>query len=314
MASAPSAVLLLRLSNHHHHHHHSPQFTLHIPRNSHHVPSLPCPSPSFYSILLRASSSSTVPLAVSDSDSAKSLEPDPQSLLREVADSFALPADYFSRLPWDLRLDLNDAAFDLSNGPVQSECGEELGETLLNISRAWELADTSTSAALMIKVTQLGDSLTSYQKSALGKRLLSAGRRFRSMGQYDKGEVQRIAELMMRAGILLSGYAASASTDEEPKQQTRTFKFGELEVALTSGKAYVGGSIGAAFGILCWGLSQRVASVPDSSFKYANDNALLLAKSLQGFLLALLYSSTVLSGFVTIGLFLLAGQLKSRGK
>ncbi|VFQ78848.1 unnamed protein product [Cuscuta campestris] len=307
-SSAPSAVLRLRLSNHYAH------SLQHIPRNSHNVPSLPCPSPSCYSILLKASFSSTVPFAVSDSDSAKSLEPDPRSLLREVADSFDLPADYLSRLPWDLRLDLNDAAFDLSNGPVQSECGEEIGETLLNISRAWELADTSTSAALMVKVTQLGDCLTSSQKSALGKRLLSAGRRFQSMGQYDKGEVQRIAEVMMRTGMLLSGYAVSAGTDEEPKQQTRTFKFGELEVALSSGKAYVGTAIGSAFGILCWGLSQRVASVPESSFQYANDNALLLAKSLQGFLLALLYSSTVLSAFVTIGLLLLAGQLKSSGK
>nr|GMC77222.1 exosome complex component CSL4 [Ipomoea batatas]GME18473.1 exosome complex component CSL4 [Ipomoea batatas] len=60
---------------------------------------------------------------------------------------------------------LNDAAFDLSNGQVKTECGEDLGETLLNISRAWEQADTSTSTALMKMVPQLAGSLTGYQKS-----------------------------------------------------------------------------------------------------------------------------------------------------
>nr|XP_033511349.1 uncharacterized protein LOC104092515 isoform X3 [Nicotiana tomentosiformis] len=62
-----------------------------------------------------------VPFAVTESDSSKSLEPDPQILLQDVADSFVLPADYFSQLPRDLRLDLNDAAFDLSNGPIKDE-------------------------------------------------------------------------------------------------------------------------------------------------------------------------------------------------
>lgn len=45
------------------------------------------------------------------------------------------------------------------------QCGEELGETLLNISRAWEVADTSTSATLMSKLPKLVGSLTSNNKS-----------------------------------------------------------------------------------------------------------------------------------------------------
>uniref|UniRef100_A0A803R624 Uncharacterized protein n=1 Tax=Cannabis sativa TaxID=3483 RepID=A0A803R624_CANSA len=133
----------------------------------------------------------TVSLALAESDSAKSLEPDPKSLLQQLANSFDLSQDYFSQLPRDLRLDLNDAAFDLSNGPVIDECGLELGETLLNLSRAWEKADTSTSHSLVSKLPKLEESLTNNAKSAFGKRLVSAGRRFQSMGQYGQGELQK---------------------------------------------------------------------------------------------------------------------------
>ncbi|XP_016463523.1 uncharacterized protein LOC107786553 [Nicotiana tabacum] len=255
-----------------------------------------------------------VPFAVTESDSSKSLEPDPQILLQDVADSFVLPADYFSQLPRDLRLDLNDAAFDLSNGPIKDECGEEVGETLLNISRAWERADTSTSTALVNRLPLLVGSLSGYQKSALGRRLLSAGRRFQSMGQYGEGEVQKIAKVMIKTGRLLSASPVSGITGEEPKQQTRTFKFGELQVELTPGKAYVGAGIAFIFGLLSWKLSQGVESIQESSLQYANDNALLLAKSLRGVLLVMSYSSTILSAFSTVGLILLGGQLKSENK
>ncbi|CAH9051787.1 unnamed protein product [Cuscuta europaea] len=294
MASIPSALLSLQLPEHQ-----CPHLTLHFPRNSNTAPSLYFPGPGFHTINpLKIKSSRTVKFAATESDSRKPLEPDPQTLLQEVADSFALPADYFSQLPSDLRLD----------------CGEELGETLVNISRAWELADTSTSSALMNKVPQLESSLTGYQISALGKRLLSAGRRFQAMGQYGAGEVQLIAEVMIRNGMILSRCSVSGGTDQKLKQQTQTLKFGELQVALTSGKAYFGAAIGAVFGILSWVLSQHVASIPESSFQYANDNALLLARSLHGALLALLYSSAILSAFTAVGLILLARQLKSDDK
>lgn len=98
-----------------------------------------------------------------------------------------------------------------------------MGETLLNLSRAWELADTSSSSTLVSKFPSLVGSLTDNAKtgkyscpcslvfyflilefllkpifilptqSAFGKRLVSAGRRFQSMGQYGQGELQRVS-------------------------------------------------------------------------------------------------------------------------
>ncbi|KAJ6434160.1 hypothetical protein OIU84_017804 [Salix udensis] len=196
------------------------------------------------------------------------------------------PPDYFQQLPHDLRLDLNDAAFDLSNGPVLDECGKELGEILLNLSRAWELA--------------------------FGKRLISSGRRFQSMGQYGQGELQKIAQTMITTGKLLSASSMPMETDEESKKETRVFKFGELQVEITPQKANIGAVIGLVFGILSWELAQGIQSIPESSLEYANDNALLLAKSLRVALLAVCFSSALLSACTTVALFLLARQLKSK--
>ncbi|KAI3459058.1 hypothetical protein Pfo_015721 [Paulownia fortunei] len=285
--------------------------------HAHHFPQIPLRIPSFpHYKTLKSKSLKRIAFALTESsDSPKSLDPDPQILLQELADCFVLPADYFRQLPRDLRLDLNDAAFDLSNGSVKDECGEELGETLLNISRAWELADASTSANLVSKLPLLVGSLTSNNKSgkSLGKRLVSASRRFQSMGQYSQGELQMIAKVMNRTGELLSASPVLEVANEEPKQETRVLKFGELQVELTPEKAYIGAVIGFIFGILSWQLSQGIQSTPESSLEYANDNALLLAKSLRGALLALCYSSTVLSAFSTVGLVLLGGRLKSKG-
>ncbi|XP_052879909.1 uncharacterized protein LOC108462592 isoform X1 [Gossypium arboreum] len=315
-------------------------------------PSTPCPSPALlfhnnpiyipfkttsnHSKTLHLSKRLTIPFALTESDSPKSLQPDLQTLLQQLADSFDLPSDYFSQLPNDLRLDLNDAAFDLSNGPVIDECGMELGKTLLNLSRAWESADTSTSYALASKVPLLANSLTDSAKSAFGRRLVAAGRRFQAMGQYGQGELQKlkikkqgnctedlnlnsdheshIAKAMNAAGKLLSASSMSATTEEQPKTETRMFKFGELQVEVTSEKANIGAAIGFVFGNLSWQIAQGIQSIPESSLEYANDNALLLAKSLRGALLAVFYSSTILSVFTTIGLLLLGRQLKSEGK
>ncbi|KAM7532159.1 hypothetical protein LguiB_035569 [Lonicera macranthoides] len=253
----------------------------------------------------------TISHALAESNSPKSLEPDPQSFLQELADTFNLPDDFLAQLPSDLRLDLNDAAFDLSNGQVIDECGQELGDTLLDIARAWERADTSTSTALVSRLPSLVDSSTDYNKSALGKRLVSAGRRFQSMGQYGQGEVQKIAKAMITTGKLLSANQVSKPINEEPSPETRMLKFGELQVELTPKKAYVGAVIASVFGILSWQISQGIQSMPENSLQYANDNALLLAKSLRGALIALFYSSTFLSAMSTVGLVLLGGQLKS---
>ncbi|XP_071713373.1 uncharacterized protein [Rutidosis leptorrhynchoides] len=194
------------------------------------------------------------------------------------------------------------------------QCGQELGMTLLNISRAWESADTSTSTALVNNLPVLVNSLTNNKKSAFGKRLTSAGRRFQSMGQYGQGELQRISKAMISTGKLLSSTPESEETNEESKVETRMFKFGELQVELTREKAYIGAAIAFVYGIVSWEISQGIQNIPESSFQYANDNALAIAKSLRGALLVAFYGSTVLSGFATIGLALLARELKSGKK
>ncbi|GAB2277231.1 hypothetical protein Dimus_011938 [Dionaea muscipula] len=254
----------------------------------------------------------TVSLALVESDSPKSIGPNPQTLLHELADSFDLPPDYFSKLPGDLRLELNDAAFDLSNGAIVDECGQDLGQTLLNLARAWESADTSTSHNLVRKLPSLASSLEDSERSAFGKRLISAGTRFQSMGFYGEGELQKIAESMITAGQTLSASSLSTAPEELPQTEMRVFKFGELQVAVTPEKAIIGAAIGIVFGILSWVIGQGIQSVPESSFQYANVNALLLAKSLRGVLLALFYSSAFLSGISSIALVLLARELKSK--
>ncbi|CAN6476695.1 unnamed protein product [Victoria cruziana] len=210
---------------------------------------------------------SSVRFALSGSEQPNSLEQQQQEslrpLLQDLADSFALPVDYFQQLPRDLRLD----------------CGQELGEMLVNLSRAWELADATTSSNIVSKLPSLQSLLTDSVKAAFGRRLISAGRRYQSMGQYGQGELQR---------------------------------FGELQVELTQKKAYVGAVIGLVFGILSWELGHGVLSIPESSLEYANENALLLAKSLKGALLALCFSSAFLSAFASLGLILLGRQLDSK--
>ncbi|KAJ0234469.1 hypothetical protein HA466_0274850 [Hirschfeldia incana] len=260
---------------------------------------------------LNLSKPSTRTFALAESDSPQPLETSSKSLLLQLSKCFDLPSEYFQQLPSDLRLDLNDAAFDLSNGPIIDECGQELGETLLNLSRAWERADTSTSRTLVKKLPELESSLTAGAKSSFGRRLISAGKRFRGMGQYGQGELQKIAKAMIATGEVLSANTSPASVGNESKSNTRMFKFGELQVAVSPEKAYAGAAISFVFGILSWQISQGIQSIPESSLQYANDNALQLAKSLRGSLLATFYASAVLSGFTTVGLLLLAKQLSS---
>ncbi|KAB1202517.1 hypothetical protein CJ030_MR8G022032 [Morella rubra] len=147
---------------------------------------------------------------------------------------------------------------------------------------------------------------------ALGKRLVSAGQRFQSMGQYGQGELQKIAKVMITTGRLLSASSVSPTAEEQPKVETKMLKFGELQVELTSDKANIGAVIAFGFGILSWQLAQGIESTPESALQYANENALLLAKSLRGTLLALCYSASILSGFTAVGLVLLGRQLKPK--
>ncbi|KAK9146250.1 hypothetical protein Sjap_006153 [Stephania japonica] len=289
--------------------------TLAFPHNALHVlhSQLPLkPSKKNPKSIQNNTSRSPICSALAESDSPKSAQQqDIQTLIQDLSNSLTLPPDYFSQLPRDLRLDLNDAAFDLANGPVPDECGQELGEALLNLSRAWELADTSTSNSIASKLPSLTLTLTDSAKFALGKRLVASGRRFQSMGQYGEGELQRISKAMIQTGRLLSALPVS-TTDKEPKTETRMFKFGELQVELTPEKANIGAAIGVVFGFLSWELAQGIQSIPESSLQYANDNADLLAKSLRGALLVIGYSSTILSASASVGLILLGLQLRKR--
>ncbi|XP_078152811.1 uncharacterized protein LOC144547997 [Carex rostrata] len=244
--------------------------------------------------------------ALAESDSTKSLEDQSTLLLlQELSGSLKLPPDFLSSLPKDLRLDLNDAAFDLSNGPVVDECGEDVGEMLLNLSRAWERGDTATSNSIVEKFPSFESSLKGRAKSALGRRLVSAGRRFLAIGQYGKGEVQRIANSMIKTGKELSKTQV-LDTDEEPEKTRRKLNFGVMEFEMTPEKANIGAAVGLFFGVLSWALTQGVQSSPESTLESA--------KSLRGTLLLLCYSATILSAVSSIGLLLLGRRLSSENK
>ncbi|KAG2662504.1 hypothetical protein PVAP13_1KG541400 [Panicum virgatum] len=90
--------------------------------------------------VLAVSSDSSKPVASTSSSSAGGDNPDEEPpvrpLLQELADCLVLPPKFLSQLPRDLRRDLNDAAFDLSNGPVLDECGQEVGDLLLNLAKS----------------------------------------------------------------------------------------------------------------------------------------------------------------------------------
>ncbi|KAG2662503.1 uncharacterized protein LOC120646219 [Panicum virgatum] len=267
--------------------------------------------------VLAVSSDSSKPVASTSSSSAGGDNPDEEPpvrpLLQELADCLVLPPKFLSQLPRDLRRDLNDAAFDLSNGPVLDECGQEVGDLLLNLAKAWELADTSTSNNLAKQLPSMEPYLTRSAKSAFGKRLVSAGRRFQSMGQYGQGGLKKIAETMIKNGKLLSTRPVVQS-DVQAMKEKRKLKFGELEFELTAEKANIGAAVGAVFGFISWQLAQGVQGIPDSTMQYANDNALQLAKSLKVALLVLGYTSTGLSLFAALGLLLLAQQINSENK
>ncbi|GJM87335.1 hypothetical protein PR202_ga03276 [Eleusine coracana subsp. coracana] len=170
--------------------------------------------------LFAVSSDSSKPVA-STSSSAGGNNPDEEPpvppLLQELADCLVLPPKFLSQLPRDLRLDLNDAAFDLSNGPVLDEVG----------------------------TTNFSNSILG--KPAFGKRLVSAGRRFQSMGQYGEGELKKIAETMIRNGKLLSKRPVVQS-DVQAMKEKRKLRFGELELELTAETANIGAAVGAGFG------------------------------------------------------------------
>ncbi|KAK9082917.1 hypothetical protein Scep_029388 [Stephania cephalantha] len=118
--------------------------------------------------------------------SLKPSKKNPKSILNNTAKSTISSALAESDSPKSApQQDIQSLIQDLS-------CGQELGEALLNLSRAWELADASTSNSIASKLPSLTLSLPDSAKFALGKRLVASGRRFQSMGQYGEGELQKV--------------------------------------------------------------------------------------------------------------------------
>lgn len=231
--------------------------------------------------------------------------------LQLLAQSMILPPGYLSQLPNDLRSDLKDAAFALASGPVQRECGEQAGEVLVRLSQAWEKGDTETLASTSQQLQNvLPPDLTS--RSAIGKRLIGAGRRFASTGAYAEGELQKIAKALIAAGEALYVSNISQIGEEVVLPTTRLYKFGDLQVELTAQKCYTGCMIALLFGALSWAFTSSLQNSPDSTMQYANDNAVLLATSLRGTLLVLGYSCTILSSVAMVGLLGLALQLSGK--
>ncbi|XP_051191748.1 uncharacterized protein [Lolium perenne] len=244
------------------------------------------------------SSDSSKPIASSSTD------PDEEPvlpLLQELADCLVLPPKFLSLLPRDLRLDLNDAAFDLSNGPVLNECGQEVGDLLLDLAKAWEMADTLASNNLAKQLPSMAPYLTASAKSAFGKRLAAAGKKFQTMGQYGNGEFKKISETMIKIGKLLSKRPVIQAEVQAMKEK-RKLKFGELQFELTAQNAYIGAAIGLVFGFFSWQLAQGVQSNPDDT------------QALKVALVVLGYTSTALSVAAAVGLVVLAQQIDPEDK
>ncbi|PWZ22186.1 hypothetical protein Zm00014a_008220 [Zea mays] len=263
-------------------------------------------------------------------------EPPVLPLLQELADCLILPPKLLAQLPSDLRLDfrkqyashnthteillscgktyfvitaivfpflkLNDAAFDLSNGPVLDEVPKNSAFSNWIHARGFSTTKHAYNAHFFAETYV-----------AFGKRLVSAGKRFQSMGQYNQGELKKIAETMIKNGKLLSKHPVVQS-DVQAMKEKRRLKFGELEFGVTAQSATIGSAVAAIFGLISWQLARGVQSIPDNTMQYTNDNALQLAKSLKTALLVLGYTSTGLSLFAAFGLLLLAQQINSENK
>ncbi|KAI5055585.1 hypothetical protein GOP47_0029106 [Adiantum capillus-veneris] len=263
------------------------------------------------SIALRASAADGAQLTQNKDGDKEEEEKALQQRMQALANSMVLPANYFGQLPNDLRSDLKDAAFALANGPIQRECGELAGEKLLQLSQAWEKGDTQA-ATLATEELQYALPREPSLRNAIGKRLIGAGRRFAGTGNYAKGELQMIGKALTLAGQSMQSADVAQTTEELVMEATRVYKFGDLQVALTSQKCFIGSIIALGFGALSWGLAASVQNIPDSASQYANDNATVLATSLKGALLLLGYGCTVLSGFAVIGLLGLGFQLSTK--
>lgn len=233
--------------------------------------------------------------------------------LRELSESLVLPANYLEMLPSDLRVDLKDAAFALSNGALNNECGEQAGDLLMQLSRAWERGDTQAAAASAKQLPTLLDKLTSESRAEfVGRRCIRAGRYFTATGKYEGGELQKIGKALTVAGEAFS--RGNLPVTEAPLSTAKAFKFGDLQVEITAQSAYIGAAVSFVFGLLSWQLTSGLQNQSDNSSQYANDNAFLLATSLRGALLVGGYFCAVLSACTTVGLLVLASSINAEKK
>lgn len=230
--------------------------------------------------------------------------------LRELSESLALPANYLERLPSDLRVDLKDAAFALSSGALNSECGEQAGNLLMQLSQACERGNTQALAASARQLPTLADKLSNESSSQfVGGRFIRAGRYFTATGQYEGGELEKIGKALIAAG---EAFTRGKPPAETPISTAREFKFGDLQVDITAQRAYIGAAFSLVFGLLSWQLTSGLQNQSDSS--YANDNAFALATSLRGTLLSAGYFCTALSAFTMVGLIVLGITISSEKK
>ncbi|GJP44925.1 hypothetical protein CLOM_g4325 [Closterium sp. NIES-68] len=227
----------------------------------------------------------------------------------------SLDPDFFSALPRNLQVDLKDAVFDLTNGNVAAECGPAVSASLSALAAALTAADGSPAAAAAAAVARLADAAAKLppagrERAVLGRRLRAAGRRFTGMGGYAQGKAAQLGRAMAAAAQAVSvGCADDGASNFDP---VRRLQLGPLTVDVTPSKALTGAGVAAAFAVVSWQLAAGLQAVSEDSLAYANDNALTLALSLRGALLALGYGSCMISAFAVVGLLALARELSSQ--
>ncbi|CAI5508185.1 unnamed protein product [Closterium sp. Naga37s-1] len=303
-------------------------FRFPFPRVLQTAPSSPPQSPPFSHVPSPSSQSFTSnqppayphPLSVQRPPSAS---PSPSAPLTSASASPLFPpspspsldADFFSSLPRDLQVDLEDSVFDLTNGNVSAECGPAVSAALAGLAAALTASEGAPAAAVAA-VAGLKDAAAKLppggrERAVLGRRLRAAGRRFTGMGAYAQGKAAQLGKAMAAAGeAVAAGCTDDGASNFDP---VRTFKLGPLTVDVTPSKALTGAAIAAAFAVVSWQLVTGLQAVNESSLAYANDNALTLALSLRGALLAMGYGSCLLSAFAAAGLLALSRDLSSQG-
>ncbi|GBG72187.1 hypothetical protein CBR_g11120 [Chara braunii] len=237
-------------------------------------------------------------------------ESEVRASLGEISDSLrSISTDFMRKLPSDLQVDIKDAAFILSSGQVALECGEQSGAALTQLANALEAGDRTSAAAAASLLPEAVATLDpgSAERNALGKRLKAAGRRFTGTGSYGDGELLKIGRALISAGEIVAQGCKEAGP-RTPSIASRTLKFGSLEVAITRERAFTGAAVSVGFGLISLWLTRGLQGT-NQDLDYANQNAVSVALSLRGTLLAMGYYSSALAALVAVGLVALGIQV-----